>query len=270
MALDPKVFFNACYPNKTLDVSKPEDKKFYIDFSPVRGATVIDDVISTITWADEKATCQLFTGHTGCGKSTELLRLKYLLEKENFHVVYFEINSVLNMYDVDISDIFIAVASKVMESLKPLEFEIKHETGLKPILKGLFELLKQVGITIPFVPLLSVNLFSLLEKLKDSREIRSRSRQYLGTQIDNVLNAVNRELLEPAKLFLEKQGKKGLVMIVDNLDQIENTLRSSGKTQSEYLFADQGGQLKSLNCHIVYTIPLWMIFFQKQPDDRQI
>ncbi len=50
MSLDPNVFYNACHPDKVLDISNPEDKKFYIDFSPVRGAAVIDDVISTITW----------------------------------------------------------------------------------------------------------------------------------------------------------------------------------------------------------------------------
>ncbi len=265
MSLDPKVFFNACYPNKTLDISKPEDKKFYIDFSPVRGAEVINDVISTITWAEEKVTCQLFTGHTGCGKSTELLRLKSLLEKENFHVVYFEINSVLDMHDVDISDILIAVASKVMESLKPSGFEITHETAFKPILEGLFKVLREIGITIPLAPLLSANLFNLLAYLKESRDLRSRLRHYLEPQTGKVLNTVNQELLEPAKLFLERQGKKGPVMIVDNLDRIENTIISPGKTQSEYLFADRGEQLKSLGCHLVYTIPLWMIFSKTNP-----
>jgi len=260
MSPDPKVFFNACYPNKTLDVSKPEDKRFYIDFSPARGVEVIEEMLSTITWSDEKMICQLFTGHMGCGKSTELLKFKTLLEKENFHVAYFEINSVLDMHDVDITDIIITIASKMIESLKPLGFEITHETAFKTVFEGLFRILKEIGITLTVMPTLSANLFNLVAYLKESRDLRSRIRHYLEPQTGRILNSVNQELLEPAKKFLAEKGKKGPVIIVDNLDRIENTLRSSDKTQPEYIFSDNGDKLKNLNCHIVYTIPFWMTF----------
>ena len=45
-------------------------------------------------------------GHIGCGKSTELFRLKDKLEQQGYHVVYFEFSEDLDMGDVDISDIF--------------------------------------------------------------------------------------------------------------------------------------------------------------------
>ncbi len=79
------------YPLKTLDIKNPEDAQKYIDFAEVRGGQVIEDLKVDITWSEKGTfTCNLFTGHLGCGKSTELLRLKQELEQEQFHVVYFE------------------------------------------------------------------------------------------------------------------------------------------------------------------------------------
>jgi hypothetical protein len=34
----------------------------------------------------------------------------------------------------------------------------------------------------------------------------------------------------------------------------------SGKPQTEYLFIDRGEQLRSLKCHLVYTVPLMLLF----------
>lgn len=49
-------------------------------------------------------------------------------------------------------------------------------------------------------------------------------------------------------------------MIVDNLEKMHNSVKPSGSSQAEYLFVDRGEQLKQLNCHLVYTIPLVLIF----------
>ena len=90
MKLDLVRIFQACNPSKTLVVSKPEDKQYYIDFSKVRGAKIIEELGRTITrLSPEQPTCQLFTGHIGCGKSTELLRLKAELVQQVFHGFYY-------------------------------------------------------------------------------------------------------------------------------------------------------------------------------------
>lgn len=91
MQLDLPKFYKACNPSRALVVGKPNDQKYYIDFSSVRGSNMIRELERTITLlAPEEATCQLFTGHIGCGKSTELMCLKSNLEQKGFHVVYFE------------------------------------------------------------------------------------------------------------------------------------------------------------------------------------
>lgn len=111
MTIDLRKFFQATDPGKTLVVANPEDRKYYIDFSSVRGGEIIEELKYNITFlSPDDRTCLLFTGHIGCGKSTELLRLKTELEQEGFHVVYFESSEDLEMADVDIADVLLALA----------------------------------------------------------------------------------------------------------------------------------------------------------------
>ena len=65
--------------------------------------------------------------------------------------------------------------------------------------------------------------------------------------------------MEPAITTLRSQGKKGLVVLIDNLDRIDPVEHPDGRTQSEYIFVDRGRHLKQLNCHMVYTISLALI-----------
>ena len=124
MAIDLKTFFHACNPSFTLNIAKSEDRKYYIDFTSVRSGNLIEEFKRTILLSIQP-TCQLFTGHIGCGKSTELLRLKTELEETNYHIVYFESSEDLDMGDIDVTDILLVIARKICESLKKENIEIK-------------------------------------------------------------------------------------------------------------------------------------------------
>ena len=106
-------FYQATDPGKPLFAQDPEDQKLYIDFSEVRGGKIIEELKDNITFfSPDSPTCSLFTGHIGCGKSTELLRLKLELEQEGFHVVYFESSQDLEMADVDIGEVLLAIVCR--------------------------------------------------------------------------------------------------------------------------------------------------------------
>ncbi|MDZ8096193.1 MAG: AAA family ATPase [Nostoc sp. DedQUE05] len=257
MKLDLVRFFQACNPSKTLVVSKPEDRQYYIDFSKVRGAKIIEELGRTITrLSPEEPTCQLFTGHIGCGKSTELLRLKAELEQQGFHVVYFESSQSLDMADIDVTDILLAVAREVSQSLEAIKINLKPG-----YFQTLFtELGEFLQTPIELGGELSVGIAKITAKTKDSPKLRAQLRQYLEPRTNGILESINKELLKPAREKLKQQGKKGLVVITDNLDRVDNSLKPSGYYQPEYLFVERGEQLNQLNCHVVYTIPLVLIF----------
>ncbi|MBH8563247.1 AAA family ATPase [Nostoc sp. CENA67] len=259
MKLDLVRFFQACNPAKTLVISKPEDRQYYIDFSKVRGVKIIEELGRTISrLSPEEPTCQLFTGHIGCGKSTELLRLKAELEQQEFHVVYFESSQSLDMADIDVTDILLAIAREVSQSLEAIKINLKPGY-FQNLFHEISEFL-QTPLNIGVEAELSVGIGKITAKTKDSPKLRGQLRQYLEPRTNGILESINQELLKPAREKLKQQGKKGLVVIVDNLDRVDNSLKPAGYYQPEYLFVERGEQLKQLNCHVVYTIPLVLIF----------
>ncbi len=61
--------------------------KFYLDCQKVRGDSNVITGIGRGILLAEQATCQLYSGHRGVGKSTELLRLEKYLREEGYRVV---------------------------------------------------------------------------------------------------------------------------------------------------------------------------------------
>ena len=282
MLMDLKRFFKASNPTRTLDLSKPEDNKYYIDFSSVRGSNIINELKRTIIFSEDESTCQLFTGHIGCGKSTELSRLKKELEEQGFHVVYFESSEDMDMADVDISDILLAIARQVSDSLEQAQIKLKP-TRFQQLLEGAVNLLTSevtgLKVKVPEVGdigfsskedgvSLSAGIAEITTKAKDSKNIRALLRQYTEPRVNTILEAINNELIKPAKEQLEKQDKAGLVVIIDNLDRIDNKPKTPNRNQPEYLFVDRGEQLNQLKCHVVYTIPLILAFSNDQENLR--
>ena len=274
MTIDLSRFFKASNPTRTLDLTKEEDRKYYIDFSSVRGTDIINELKRTIIFSGDDPTCQLFTGHIGCGKSTELSRLQKELEEQDFHVVYFESSVDLDMADVDISDILLAIARQLSNSLEKAQIKLQP-TGFQQLLQDAADLLNSevTGLKIEVPEIgefgfgseegevsLSVGIGQITTKAKDSNKVRSLLRQYTEPRVNGIIEAINDGILEPAKRQLKDQGKAGLAVIIDNLDRIDNREKLPGRNQPEYLFVDRGEQLNRLKCHVVYTIPLMLAF----------
>ena len=257
MPIDLEKFYQACNPSP-LDLGNAEARKYYIDFSSVRGGNIIRELGRTISrLSPDKPTCQLFTGHIGCGKSTELQRLKADLGQQGFHVVYFESSQVLEMADVDVTDILLAIARQVSESLDAVQIKLKPGYFVS-LFREIGEIL-QTPVEISDVEF-SVGIAKITSKTKDSPRLRSQLRQYLEPRTNGILEAINQEIFAPATERLKQQGKKGLVVIIDNLDRLDNSVKPTGQIQPEYLFVERGEQLSQLSCHVVYTIPLILRF----------
>ncbi|NEP45774.1 MAG: ATP-binding protein, partial [Okeania sp. SIO2H7] len=271
--LDFYQFFQACNPAKTVDFSNSEKHKYYVKFSAVR-SSLTEKLSRHIARSPNDPTCQLFTGHIGNGKSTELLRLKAELERQGFHVVYFQSSEDLDMADVDLTDILLAIARNVSQSVEEIRINLKP-TGFNNLLQKVTELLTtqlelsgeaflsgaRVTAAVREISFsLSSNIGRITAPAKNAPHLRSQIRAYLGPLSSILIELINRELLEPAVEQLKQRGKQGLVVLVDNLDRISNLLGPTGRPQAEYLFVDCGEQLNKFNCHVVYTIPLTLIF----------
>jgi len=258
MKLDLRQFFQATNPSRTLAVENDEDLKYYIDFSSVRGGNLIKELKDNITFfCPDEPTCDLFTGHIGCGKSTELRRLEAELKQEGFHVVYFESSQDMEMVDVDVGDILLAITRRVSESLQGVNISLQPGY-FKNLFSEVTEFL-QTPVSFSDVSL-SVGIASISTQIQGSPKTRDKLRGYLEPRTKGMIDAINQEILETAIQRLKQQGKKGLVVIIDNLDRLESSLKPWGRSQPEYLFVDRGEQLRQLNCHVIYTMPLALMF----------
>jgi hypothetical protein len=168
-----------------------------------------------------------------CGKSKDLLRLKPELEKQQFQVVYFESTRVLEMADVDVTDILLAIAGQVSESLEAMKISLKSDYFAKLFTEVVDFLKKPIYVGVE--PELSVGIAKITPKTKEGPQLGRRLRDYLEPRTENILLSINQELLERANTELKAKGKKGLVVIVDNWDRVSSFRPiPSGKSLPEY------------------------------------
>ncbi len=257
MTIDLASFYKACSPNLTLIGENKEDR-YYIDLVSVRGSQLIEEFKQAISLSSNEPTCQLLAAHIASGKSQELQRLKTELQEEQWHVIYCQARQYLELADVDSLDVLLMLAHQVSVSLEALGISLKSRYFTR--------LFKEIHLILRF-PIevtpdakLSEAMGKLTAILKDNSRYRFQLRIYLEYRTEEVLNAINEELLRTATEELKQQNQKGLVVIVDELDGVASRRSALGRLQPESLFIDQGAQLSGLNCHVVYTIPLSLIF----------
>lgn len=261
--LDLPRFYKACNPSRPLAVSSPEDQHYFINFSAVRGGDIVQELGRTIALLyPDQPTAQLFTGHVGSGKSTELLRLKANLESQAFHVVYFQSDQDLEMGSVDVTNVLMAITRRVSESLEGIGIRLRP-TYFERLLEDLAQMF-QTPVDLKAVSF-SVGMASVTAEARASTERLSQLQQYLEPRTRSIIEAINDQLLKPAIAQLPTKGKRGLVVIVDNLDRMDTVQKVANRLQSEYLFVGRGEQLKGLTCHVVYTIPLELVFSDQLP-----
>jgi hypothetical protein len=98
--------------------------------------------------------------------------------------------------------------------------------------------------------------------IKSSPDARSQIRKALEPNISNLIQAAN-DLLDETVIKLKEKGYRDLVLIVDNLDRIVLRDLEGGINTHERLFLNRGAQLNALRSHIVYTLPISMVFSPK-------
>ncbi len=58
------------------------------------------------------------------------------------------------------------------------------------------------------------------------------------------------------------------MVIADNLDRIVPMVQEDGRSNQDRIFLDRSEQLKSLDCHLVYTVPISMLYSNRAADLR--
>ncbi|NEP61591.1 MAG: AAA family ATPase, partial [Symploca sp. SIO2G7] len=230
----------------------------YVDCREVRGdEDVVKDLGRTVR-RSRNFTYQLYSGYRGSGKTTELLRLKQDLEERGHLVVYFAADEEdISVQDAQYTDILLACTRHLLRGLK--------EANPEPILdwlKGRLRDLKDVMLT--EIDIDKVNLeLGLKEFAKITTAVRTepgqrrKIRERLEPHTETLIQALNAFIKDGRSNFPKKTK---LLVIADNLDRIVPIFKENGRSNHEEIFLDRHEQLKDLNCHIIYTVPISMIY----------
>lgn len=245
--------YNSFNPFNPLE---PGDR-FYVDCHEVRGNENILKELGKRILRSKPPTYQLYTGHRGVGKSTELKRLKENLESEGCRVIYFAADEDIDEQDAQYTDILLACTRYILDDLK----DLAKVSPLVQWLRSRWQELKDLALTeVTFENLELEAQIALFAKLTATLRQVPNSRQKIREQVDthsvSLINALN-DLIEDAKSKLDINK---LVVIVDNLDRIVPVLKADGRTNHDEIFIDRSGQLRRLNCHVIYTVPISLVY----------
>jgi len=246
MNSDLKKLYNAFSPEPL-----PAGDKKYVDFQAVRGGSDVLHLKKRIELS-EKNSCQLYSGHMGGGKTTELFRLVVALKEAGYQVVYFTTGvDDIEPEDARYTDVLLACVRHLLRELKEDSANSLHDW-----LRDRWESLQDfLSTKIEFSELkmkLPIAFMELSSAIKVNPTARSRIRELLDPYTVTLVDALN-EFIRAAKPDCDK-----LVLVVDGLDKIVKVVvdEKSKRTNLEEIFVDRSEQLRNLACHVVYTVPI--------------
>lgn len=263
--------YRICDPDLPL---KADDKR-YVDLTESRGMKHIAKTITrNIRRSDEHSHVNiLFTGHRGSGKTTELFRLKHELEENKFFAIYMDIEELLDLGSLNYLDVLVAIAKEVQSTLANWGMPIS-EVLLNDIADWFAEKILEekkdtthdlaieskakVGGSIPFFAELFTNITANIKAASSRREI---VRKNLEREISVFINKLN-ILIGEARQTVQDNGYKDLVLIVDGIEKMHYELNEDGHSSHNELFIQHAEQLRSPQCHIVYTVPVSLVYSQ--------
>lgn len=258
-----KKIYNAFDPFHPLSADDP----VYVDCREVRGDSNIIVELGREILFSERMTCQLYGGHRGAGKSTELLRFKKYLEDNNCFVVYFGADEEdIDPEDAQYTDILLACTRHLIEALR--------EANPQPLLNWLqnrWDDLKELALTeVAFDKLTLEGQIAQFGKLTANLRTEPSQRQKIRERVNphtvTLINALN-QFIKDAKSKLPS-GRSQLVVIADNLDRIVPIVQEDGRTNHDHIFIDRNEQLKALDCDMIYTVPISMLYSKHAADLR--
>jgi energy-coupling factor transporter ATP-binding protein EcfA2 len=142
-----------------------DDLRYYVQLAAIRKSESMNNISTMLDVQDAgEFSSLLFTGHRGCGKSTELHHLQSNWEK-SYRVIYMEVDEQTDINDVAYTDLYLLVVKYVEFSLRSIE--LQPDRGIVKDIEDWFCEVTDENIACP-------NQRSIRTKIDDSESIRTR------------------------------------------------------------------------------------------------
>jgi hypothetical protein len=201
------------------------------------------------------STLHFLSGHTGSGKTTELLRVRDELARGTPNdapavVLWVDADELLDRNDVDLEDILIALCHVAL---------VQNPAAVAKVLAPVWK--SQIATTLKSVVAnLPTEVQPAIEKLLGDVKLgapaqRVKIREALGSTVGPLVRALNAALTSLAERP-ENDVTAPVVVLIDNLEK----LVVSRREVVERLYMERMLALKDLEAHLVITVPIYLCY----------
>lgn len=210
----------------------------------------------------------LFTGHIGCGKSTELRRISQHLHKPNaYFVVHLDCLTRLDTNNLKYSDVLLGLACALLEQIEkePIDIDKVHLTNLEnwfkehvithDKLQGVKSELTAGASIEPTIPFFAKLFASLTNKVHIGASYREEVREVVrntSTELIDIFNKLTTVVEE--QLTANNLGRR-IVFTIDGTDRLD-------KEDSTRFFIDDINQLTQIQGIFIYCAPIHLLHEQ--------
>ncbi len=239
----------------------PASPRYYADCKEARGGSaLVKKMIRRLRSTKDSNLRYLFTGHLGCGKSSELLHLTDKLKKETtFFPVYIDFEEYLDVQDATLEDIFLGMISEIAARCRK-EFQIRVKEESYSLIKKITDSFSDVSVKgevgLPF-DLAKVNI----EKLRQNPSLRQQVRNAIKQDAKKSLFSELNNFIAEIELRLKRETSfTKLIVIADSLEKIKRFEKNENEEDEiisqKKLFLDKVEQLTGIVTNVIYTVPL--------------
>lgn len=203
---------------------------------------------------DEQPSKMLFTGHRASGKTTELLRLMFML-KDNYFFIYFSALEELELADLDYKDVLLSLILKTLRTLEERKIGVSDD-----IVEDLYDLLKELSGVVVSTRIeekargwdvgakLPLYIIGLSGRYKTEAVTRREIRQKAEYLVQDVIQRFNLLVAD-----IQQRVKRPVLVIVDDLEKAD-------LASAEEIFYRHSATLIQPNCKVIFTVPVAMMY----------
>ncbi|MCX6073088.1 MAG: hypothetical protein NTY39_02080 [Campylobacterales bacterium] len=253
--IDRKKYFNLCDPFVYSDPDGLENVN--LDEMGVRGRDW-SDVLSAGIELSDTPICELFTGHRGSGKTTELKKVQRRLEAEsgaNLLTVYINAEEYVDTSnEIDVTDILSIIVHSTIKEVAVFLDKDPNEVLHDGYFQRLWNWLVTTDVAFKEAEFNVTDSAKLVFEMKTRPSLRQKIRESIASNFSTFVKDIRDELMAQQGKVLPK--KAGLLIIFDQLEKLRGLSSNWGDVlkSAEKVFGGDGQYIK-LPVHVIYTLP---------------
>lgn len=199
----------------------------------------------------------LFVGYKGCGKSTELNHLQKDIQDE-FLVINFSVQTELDPVHLNYIELFIVTMERLFNLAVEQDIKISKEyiANVQNWMqsKEIEEIINKYNLSVEGeagldgkigIPFLHQFFYKFKASAKSSQSLKETLKKNVEPRLSDLINHCN-ALIKEVEEGVRKMGRKGIVIIIEDLDKIPID-------RAQELFFNSTHQLVQLQTNVIFT-----------------